>query len=488
LAWIAHQIVRDPANLFNANIFYPESLTLTYSDSILFPGSVGAPFLWMGAPPMAVYTYVFLGAWAFSGVATYYLVKGLTGRRDAAVLAGAIFAIYPYRFEHYSHLEQQMTMWAPVVLLMLHRTIAGGRLRHGLATGVTYALQMYSCMYVALFLAAYMVPLALTLWWIGGRSVRPLRSLAAGGVLAAVLMAPLAAQYIANKPMFGERDVGEVQYYSARPSDYLKAHWRSQRYAGWLDGGRPERELFPGFLVIGLLVVGFWPPWNAARLGYVLAGLLAFEASLGMNGVTFPVLRETIGAYRGLRVPARFSILVGLTAAVAAGYAAARVFERWPVWRKPALALLMAVTIFEMWPRLEFEEVWRRPPAIYAAVQNPPAVLAEFPISRHQGQTLLGFNYMYFSTFHWNRILDGNSGFFPPSWFEYVERTADFPSRASVDYLRSRGVQYIVVHGGFYGAIESVELIQRELAAMPGVERVAAARFNGGLSELYRLR
>jgi hypothetical protein len=37
LAWVAHQLPRDPLNLFNANIFYPERGTLAFSDSMLVP-------------------------------------------------------------------------------------------------------------------------------------------------------------------------------------------------------------------------------------------------------------------------------------------------------------------------------------------------------------------------------------------------------------------------------------------------------------------
>ena len=36
--WVLQQLRGDPRGLFDANIFYPEPLTLTYSDSMLLPG------------------------------------------------------------------------------------------------------------------------------------------------------------------------------------------------------------------------------------------------------------------------------------------------------------------------------------------------------------------------------------------------------------------------------------------------------------------
>ena len=51
LCWIAHQLVHQPAALFDANIFYPARHTLAYSDAMLLVGLAGAPFLLAGVPP-----------------------------------------------------------------------------------------------------------------------------------------------------------------------------------------------------------------------------------------------------------------------------------------------------------------------------------------------------------------------------------------------------------------------------------------------------
>lgn len=50
LAWIAHQLPRDPLHLFDANIHYPARGTLAYSDAVLLQGLLGAPFHWLGFP------------------------------------------------------------------------------------------------------------------------------------------------------------------------------------------------------------------------------------------------------------------------------------------------------------------------------------------------------------------------------------------------------------------------------------------------------
>ena len=43
LAWVAHQVVRDPLHLFDANIFAPHRTTLAYSEANLLPGALSIP-------------------------------------------------------------------------------------------------------------------------------------------------------------------------------------------------------------------------------------------------------------------------------------------------------------------------------------------------------------------------------------------------------------------------------------------------------------
>ena len=47
IAWVNHQIVRDPLHLFDANSFYPERFTLTYPDAVVAPALMSAPLFWI---------------------------------------------------------------------------------------------------------------------------------------------------------------------------------------------------------------------------------------------------------------------------------------------------------------------------------------------------------------------------------------------------------------------------------------------------------
>jgi hypothetical protein len=95
--------------------------------------------------------------------------------------------------------------------------------------------------------------------------------------------------------------------------------------------------------------------------------------------------------------------------------------------------------------------------------------------------------YLYFSTFHWHPIVNGNSGYFPKSYEELIKRELDFPSDSAVGYLRARGVDYVAVHGAFIDR-EKFERIVSALAMRQDMPLVTAAPWEGSESRLYRLR
>jgi hypothetical protein len=289
--------------------------------------------------------------------------------------------------------------------------------------------------------------------------------------------------------MMGTREESTVRFYSAKGPDYLKPTFRSRLYQGWSDGESPERALFPRLMPVALTAVAVWPPLSAARIAYALAMVVSVDASFGLNGPTFTTLHALLAPFRGLRVPARFSLLVGMTLAILAGYGAARLFSRWPRLRAVQMAAILTLMIVEAIPFMPLERVWPEPPAIYATIagRQPPTVLAEFPMPRDIYRSDFDARYLYFSTFHWQHIVNGNSGFFPPSYVELLEREREFPTEASLDYLRSRGVQYFTWHGRFTNPDRDRNTVAW-LDARPDLELMATAPFEGTVSRLYRLR
>jgi hypothetical protein len=322
---------------------------------------------------------------------------------------------------------------------------------------------MLSSLYFGLFLSAYLVvvggAIALAL---RGASSR-LKPLLAGAAVAAVMTAPLAWPYLQVRQAQGERTYAEMAVFSARPQQYLVAHSTRTTYYSVLPGPHEgERELFPGILVVALAMVAVWPPLSASRIAYTLGLLFAFDASLGMHGSIFPALAQHVLPFRGLRVPARFSMLVGLSLAILAGFGTARLGARVPRrWLKYAFgATLVAIVLFESRVTLSFKDV-PAPHPIYRWFEGRPAgVIAELPPLAGEADGLAAdVHYLYPATFHWQRMLNGNSGYFPMSHLRFCATMRTFPDDRAISLLQRRGVDYVVIHEEYYGQPKYGEIV-----------------------------
>jgi hypothetical protein len=67
---------------------------------------------------------------------------------------------------------------------------------------------------------------------------------------------------------------------------------------------------------------------------------------------------------------------------------------------------------------------------------------------------------MFWSRQHWQPMLNGQSGFFPPWYRDFQRYSTTFPDRESVAFLKSRGVRYVIVHLHSHAARYRGPLIQ----------------------------
>ena len=457
LAWVAHQLPRAPARLFDANIFYPERNTLAFSETLLLPGAIVAPLQWLGVGSIFIYNLVFLSGFAISGVGVALLVRRLTDNSGAAILAGIVFAFPPYRIDHYAHLQLQQTQFIPLALWAFHVLLDTGRLRDGARLGAFVACQMLSCMYYGLFLIPYMSVVCGTMLIADRRMPRErLVALAAAAAIVFVAMIPVGRAYMAARQVVGERGPAEVAEGSATWRNYLAPPEVNAVYGKvFARFMQPERRLFPGFVAVALAIVGLWPPLSARRLAYGLGLLLAFDVSLGFNGVIYRALYDYFLPFKAMRVPARMGLMVGFSLAVLAGYGATRLVERLrsqPMQRAVLVVLGVLMLAEYTSTPLEFFPAPVNPPEIYADLMrdrgdSPTAVLFEYPTSARSDPA-----YLYYSTFHWQHLINGYSGFFPPSYLRLARAVENFPDEPSMDAIKSHGVRYLVIHGEYlYG-------------------------------------
>jgi len=500
LAWVAHALPTAPAHVFDTNIFYPDRRTLAYSETLIAPGIAAAPLRWLGVGPILVYNIVFLSGFIVSGVGVALLVRRLTGRPAAGVLAGLVFAFLPYRIDHYPHLQLQQTQCLPFALWAFHRLLASGRLRDGMLFGAFTAGQVLSCMYYGLFLVPYFAVVCGTMliahWRRNPQTARrTTAALAVSAAIAGAAVLPVARAYLGAREVVGERKADEVVAGSATLWNYLgpaneNAVWGSAlgRFA------EPERRLFPGFIALALAIIGLARArGGAAQLAYALGLLLAVDVSLGFNGVTYRALYDHVLPFRGLRIPARMGIIAGFSLAVLAGYGVAWISEQIRPLRArgASLAAIAALMLVEYASRpIDLMIVPAEPPSVYADMvrdvgDTPTAALAEFPAGDRDDPT-----YLYYSTFHWQHLVNGYSGFFPPWYRTYLAAMNTLPGDEGVRVAKNHEARYLIVHGErLFGARypELIDGLDRRRDVKLISRRPAEREGQHGEASLYRI-
>jgi len=478
LSWLAHALANPRVGLFSGNIFYPEQQTLTLSDAIVVEGLFGAPLYAIGLPPVLIHNLLLLGAIIASAAGMFVLARHLTGSAAAGLVAGTIFAFVPFRFEHYMHMEMQWTMWMPWAFWAMHRTIETRIWRYGILTGLFASLQMLSSIYYGVFLLV-LLPLVTGLILLS-RRLRDVPAVLARFVPAAVVVVVLcgayAIPYLETKRDVGGRGVREVMLYSARPSSYLVATPDNVLYGrAFASRGRPERRLFPGAVAVLLAIVGlFLRPQDKApmTIAYLLGMVLAYELSLGFSGYSFSFLVNRFEVFQGFRAIARLGIFVVFFLAVLAawGFTAIAPARRMP--RRIALALAVLVLVIEYRVRpLGLVPYPNHAPPLHAwLAEQPRGVVAVLPMADAPG---FDPRVAYLSTFHWQPIVNGYSGFAPASYLDRIDDVRGFPDEKSIERLRRDGVRYLIVQLWWYRRDERTFVLD-------------ALKLRHGLSELGR--
>ena len=245
---------------FNANIFYPEPLTLAYSEHLTAQVLQILPVYALTGNIVLSYNLLFLSTSVLSGLGTFLLVRELTGSARAGFVAGLLYAFAPYRIGQFSHLQVLSSQWMPFALYGFRRFFDTRRAAPLAGAALALVAQNWSCGYFLLyftpFAAAYVLYEAADrdLW----KDARMWASLGVAALFVLGATVPFLLPYVALREHgFGPRPLGEVARYSADVYSYLTAH-EAQSFWGPVMHAfvKPEGELFPSLIPLVLALAG----------------------------------------------------------------------------------------------------------------------------------------------------------------------------------------------------------------------------------------
>jgi hypothetical protein len=475
MAWNVHAWTTNPLDVFNANVLYPYRNTLAYSDHLFGQTILIAPLLLISDNPILADNISRLIALTLSGFFMYLLVYDLTGNRIASIVAGFAFAFLPNRMSHIEHLNILTAQWMPLALLAARRALLDRSTWWAVVLGVVLFIQGISGVYFLYFTGILLgVVLVSYLIWDRSREAFVIAGkMVAICAVAALLLVPTLWPYqVVSQDLGIERTPEDVALWSAEGYDYLAVHPDNRSY-GDILGIRHHRhlemDLFPGFLLVLLGLIGLllyrglrWERWMLLFL-VAFAVLLSFGLTVTILGrelsSPYKLFYEVIPGFRAIRVAARFGgqlAPVGLCALAGLGVAVITraVSDALPVpeWRRvvvPAIGtLLIAIVAVEYAHRIDPApplptslEQADRPD--YAWMAENPAPAIEFPMG--EGDVASAWP-NYWSTMHWNPVVNGYSAIAPPVYYVFRERMNEFPTERTIELLQGMGVETVVYH------------------------------------------
>jgi hypothetical protein len=483
--WVQHALVTQPLHLYDANAFYPLQATLAYSDSNVPAAIFAAPIYLLTHNAILANNLLVLATFVLAACGIYLLVRELLGNRAVAFLAGLAYAFLPYRFAHLWHLNQLGHAWTPLVLFALVLLVRRQRWPYAIAFGLLFAIQVVTSFYVA-FQVAFAVAILLGVLLVAdprARTPRFLIQLAAAGLLAAIIILPLALPYLQVRDQQGlERTVTEAERYRASFTSYLKVQ-NGTRLWSWLtekQGG--EDTLFPGGIVIVGAILGLigFRRRRAFTIGALVLLFLGFILSLGptwhpeANGGTplpYRLFYSYFPFFKSMRVPARFGVLALLALVLLAASGGAWLWERYadrlPSPRRLAfgagitgvVALLILVDLFTAPVRITTvdDSADILAPYQWLATQPGRDPVIEFPALTDDATAAAE---MYHSTIHWKPTVNGYSGFAPSAHADTilafsgdlkrpdgsVAQNISYPNATNIGLVQALGVRYLLLH------------------------------------------
>ncbi|HEX8030508.1 MAG TPA: hypothetical protein VF491_18670 [Vicinamibacterales bacterium] len=387
VGWVGRAIWHSPTQIFNANIFYPEKLTLAYSEAMLVQGVFAAPVIALTGSAVLAYNVSLLAGLALTGWAFCLLVQRWTSSWSAGYIAGSLAAFNAYTLVQLTHLQFQHAEFIAVMVFALDRLIVTARLRDAWWLAVAFTLQSLASIYLMVF-SVWML-----LFAVAARirdccrrgAVTMVLRFAAAGIIAILMLSPYLREYRQVHDTMGfARGVEDEE--SASVANYLSTGARIH-FERWSRAFVAEStsNTFPGIIAIGLLIAAISDRQNTGDARFRMCGV----AAAGCAAISFApqlpwyrALHSAIPLFQAVRVLPHLGQIVLLMFAVLAGFGVATLQQAWRHARSwPAIAVLLLIMVNGEALRAPVGYTWFDgvPHAYGVLAKEPAAVVAEIP-------------------------------------------------------------------------------------------------------------
>ena len=481
LDWVATTLPTRPWRVFDANIFHPEKNTLAYSEPLLLQGAIAIPFVWSGTSAVATFNIVLLAGLALSGWAFAWYCQWLTGSWWAGMVAGSMAVFNAHNLMRLAHIQALHLETVPLVFLGLQQMAARGRPKDAVLAGLALASQAFISLYQFVFVAWALVCGSAARLLDAWRPLRLVLLTAAAVAIAVVAAWPVLLHYAELRYQYGlKRSPAEAAMYASSWRDYLFTGARVH-FDVWSHAFKASDGAFPGIIGGGLALWGLLT--TAVDRRHVRTWLFVFAGALALSLLPhlpgFATLHAWLPPLQVIRAYSRAGQMALVAIAMLAGFGLAAALQRRPTRAGMiGLAAVVLVNAEALRAPLRWAPFDGISPVYKVLAAEPAAVVAELPVFRPR--SIFGnARYMLNATVHRHPIVNGYSGFMPPSYGPMQASLASFPEADALAALHALGVTHVVVHENWMSGPRLTRIAQSSALA-----RVAA----DGPITIYRLR
>lgn len=472
------------SNFFETNAFYPNKLTLLYSEVLITQSVIYYFFSLFSenivlAFNLTLITTLILDYWSLFVFWSFFFKE-----KSLAFLTTLFFLFSPFFFHQFGHF-QMMSYWPLFFsLYFLFKQKEEFSAKDSVFCGIFLSLQFLASVYLAVFLI-FLLGTKILLNFLSD-----LKKLSIAAKKTAVILGIFflicgffIKGYLDMKKMYNfERDPAEYTVYSAHITDYLFTTGENtllgkyplvQKWNSFNNHGWGERAGFPGFLSAVLGILGIFgimlskekKPFGIAinldknDIFFLASMLIGFIFSLGtrigFNGAISPIpniydyLIKFVPLLDSIRATARWSLLFYLGLAWFSAKGLQKIVNGLGGKNKKIAVLLVIFAIFaiERLPlRMEShaEEYYAGYSAVEKICDEKKHLLLELPISHldYPDGIINGLNYIskveMASVLHGCYIYNGYSGFEPPNLVNFRSDIAHILDSGSSTQLISR--------------------------------------------------
>ena len=325
----ANLLVNRPWDLFaDVGQCFPMPGAYTLGEHMFGVGLLAAPAYALTADPLLSYNFALILTLWIPGITMYFLARRFTGSPGAAFVAGLAFALVPGRLIDPSHPYVHGDLWAPAVLLFLHRLFVSGKWRDALGLAFFLNLEVFESLYplisTCLLASVYGIYLLFR---------HRTKLTVVLPKLAAALALTLVGVWIVLVPYLDTSETWALL--SGRASLLLTGR----------DFVPGQGDYFPGFVVLLFVAIAMLDRLRGPRLvhgedprlAFFLGGLLIAWCSVSHVRVPglgialespFLTFRDVVPGLSAVRALASVAIGTGITTSFLMGFAALALTER----------------------------------------------------------------------------------------------------------------------------------------------------------------